>query len=102
MAQQIKTKVEVAGKELSFFSSLRIDQYIDWHHSFELRVPVEELEGKNNHFIGASADMIGKEMKVNVQSKFGDQGKAFFKGIITEIFFSKHHGYIQGHHYKRT
>ena len=78
---------------ISPFSQLVISQHVDWHHSFELRVPVKTLEKAQGTFISDSRDLIGKPIKVGIKSQIDKQEvENFFRGIITEVSISKYLG----------
>lgn len=89
----VQIELEKGGMSISPFSQLVITQHMDWHHSFELRVPVKSLEKAQGTFISESRDLIGKPLKVGIKSQIDKQEvESFFKGIITEISISKHVG----------
>lgn len=91
MSRQVQTKIEIDGAELSEFTALTINQYVNQHHYFELRLPLRALEGgKNPMFIQKSYKKIGKEIKVEIAAKTGQtSGGMFFKGLITGINFGR-------------
>ncbi|MGB0931403.1 MAG: type VI secretion system Vgr family protein [Chitinophagales bacterium] len=95
MARQVNVKIELNGKSIRYFTKLRINQSLQWHHSFELQVPIDVIEGKNKTFINSSKNFIGKEIKVTIASKTNiGAPDSYFKGIITELYFSRRHGHV--------
>ncbi|MEL6671118.1 MAG: type VI secretion system tip protein VgrG [Bacteroidota bacterium] len=89
----VQIELEKGGMSISPFSQLVISQHIDWHHSFELRVPVKTLEKAQGTFIADSRDLIGKPIKVGITSQIDKKEvENFFRGIITEVSISKYLG----------
>ena len=91
---QVQIELEEGGKILSPFSQLVILQHLDWHHSFEIRLPMRVFTGDADSFAAACEKIIGKPLKIGLQSLTGDKESDdnFFKGIITDISMSRSHG----------
>jgi type VI secretion system secreted protein VgrG len=91
MAQQLKTKLELeSGKKITHFKSLVLNQDLFHHHHFELTVPFNELEKKDEIFFQQShKDVCGKTISISFES-FDDKTSFDFRftGIITEIMLS--------------
>jgi type VI secretion system secreted protein VgrG len=91
MAQQVRTKLELeSGKKIARFKDLVLIQDLFRHHRFELTVPFNELENKDEIFFRNShKDVCGKTISIAFES--GAKKTQFdfrFKGIITEIKLS--------------
>lgn len=92
MAQQVTIKMEVDGKALSHYSSVKIWQNLFEHHEFEIIVPFESLEKEDEHFFKDSHGICGKSISITFdpvfQDVFGSSKNKFdfvFKGVITSI-----------------
>lgn len=91
MAQQVKANIELdQSKKLSHYQSLEIRQDLFGHHSFEIKVPLEMLEDKDETFFNKShKDVCGKAITVSFEPVLKKGSFDFkFKGIITEILLS--------------
>jgi len=82
-------KIDLQGVEpVTIVSQLIISQNIDHHHYFEVHIPAEALEGKDEPMISKTKSQIGNSIAIH----FGDN---LFKGIITHVSISKY-GNAQG------
>src|ERR1700719_4490960 len=91
MSQQVRTKLELeTGKKIVRFKDLVIFQDLFRHHHFELTVPFNELEKKDEIFFQNShKDICGKTISISFESTSKKTTFDFqFKGIITEIILS--------------
>jgi type VI secretion system secreted protein VgrG len=91
MAQQVRTKLELeSGKKIARFNNLTVTQDLFRHHRFEITVPFNELEKKDEVFFQHShKDVCGKTISVSFESIDNKTSFDFrFKGIITEILLS--------------
>ena len=91
MAQQVRTKLELeSGKKIARYKKLTIVQDLFCHHRFELTVPFQELENKDEIFFQQShKDVCGKSLSISFESVTGNKPFGFrFRGIITEIMLS--------------
>src|ERR1700712_3292630 len=91
MAQQVKTKLELEnGNKIGHFKNLTMTQDLFRHHRFELTVPFNELEKKDEIFFRDShKNVCGKTLSISFESF--DENVSFdfrFKGIVTEITLS--------------
>jgi len=90
---QVQIELEEGGRVLSPFNSLVIVQHVDWHHSFELRLPMSAFTGNEDTFSDTCEKVIGKPIKIGLRAQNGSQqDDNFFKGIITDISMSRYHG----------
>jgi type VI secretion system secreted protein VgrG len=87
MAQQVKVNVQIGGKAITHFTSLRIDQSLFTHHTFEIVVPFEDLESKTDFFFkGAHQSLCGKAAEISFEPYFKDVIADFkFLGVVTEL-----------------
>ena len=91
MAQQIEVSIEIGGQPISPFSRLTISQRIDWHHHFEIVIPLDAFQGTNQTALNQAKDFITKEVIISMKPKiFIKQEKNIFKGLITEVSMSRH------------
>lgn len=91
MSQQVRTKLELeTGKKIVRFKDLVIFQDLFRHHHFELTVPFNELEKKDEIFFQNShKDICGKTISISFESTSKKTTFDFqFRGIITEIILS--------------
>ncbi len=90
---QVQIELEEGGRILAPFNNLVITQHIDWHHNFELRLPMSAFTGKEDTFADTCEKVIGKPLKIGLRAQNGSQqDDNFFKGIITNISMSRFHG----------
>ncbi|HYV92789.1 MAG TPA: phage baseplate assembly protein V [Chitinophagales bacterium] len=88
-SQDSTVKIEFEnGDSVKIVSQLVVNQSIDQHHSFEIRVPAEVLEGKDEPMFESTKDNIGKIVKIQIAD-------TYFKGIISQVSVSKY-GNSQG------
>ncbi|AUD01102.1 type VI secretion system Vgr family protein [Spirosoma pollinicola] len=88
MARQVKVQIELeGGKELKHYTHLRIHQYLNTHHAFEIGVPFSVLEDSSEHFFHqAHQDVCGKTITLSFSPASDKDSFNFtFKGIVTEI-----------------
>ncbi|CCH54947.1 rhs element Vgr protein [Fibrisoma limi BUZ 3] len=87
MAQQVTVNVSVGGTAIKHFTHLRIDQSMFTHHTFEIVVPIEDLEGKGAFFFqSAHQRLCGKDITISFKPFFKNVPHDFeFKGIVTEL-----------------
>ena len=77
MAQLVSTKLELENnKKITRFKSLVITQDLFRHHRFEMTVPFNELESKDDIFFQHShKDVCGKSLQVSFETV--DKKKSF-------------------------
>lgn len=91
MAQLIKANIELEnGNKLTHYQSLDINQDLFGHHRFEISVPIEMLENKDEIFFNKShKEVCGKQINISFEPVLKEGSFDFqFKGIITEISLS--------------
>ncbi len=76
-----KTNIVLGSKKVDPYH-VSIQQRFDWHHSFEIVVSAEKVEGKNSLTIDNSIEYVGQTASISIQSA-GNELK--FNGIITTV-----------------
>jgi uncharacterized protein involved in type VI secretion and phage assembly len=82
-------QIEIGGKRVEIFSRVNIQQWIDRHHTFELNVPIEQVEGAGAMKINQSKEFISKEVLITIKYREGGGTSFVFRGFITQLFLSK-------------
>jgi|JI9StandDraft_2_1071091.scaffolds.fasta_scaffold12942_3 type VI secretion system secreted protein VgrG len=86
-------EIEIEGfKKLENASSLVITQRIDWHHTFEIKIPLEAIEGERSITLSAGQDFIGKGIKIALKTQQRSTQLNFFKGVVTNVNLSRYGG----------
>ena len=87
MAQQVNVSVTIGGTSIKHFTSLRVDQSLFTHHTFEIVVPYEDLDDKNELFFkSAHHKLVGQGAEISISSYYKlVPGKFAFKGVVTEL-----------------
>lgn len=94
MARLVRLRIEIeGGRTLTHHEGLTIRQPLYGHHSFSLKVPLEILEGNDEHSFSRSPnELLGKNITFSFDAgdaytdSDSEQSYAFvFKGIITEL-----------------
>ncbi len=87
MAQQVIVEVSIGGTQIKNFTSLRVDQSLFTHHTFEMVVPYEDLDDKNELFFKtAHQKLVGQEAQISIGPYYKKvPGKFTFKGVVTEL-----------------
>ncbi|OQP65390.1 hypothetical protein A3860_17140 [Niastella vici] len=92
MARAVETILEIDGREIKDFISLKLSQGIYAHHEFRLECFAEAL-GKDMHSVfNESADLMGASIKVQVTS-VQEQSSLSFSGVITEVAVGSENGH---------
>lgn len=94
MAKKAIAAIEIdGGQEITRYTQLQIRQQLFGHHEFSLQVPIETLEGEGNYTFGKSKEIIGKTIKIVLESDQIVGAKSPpFTGIITNIGFVRSFG----------
>ncbi len=87
MAQQVNVSVSIGGTTIRHFTSLRVDQSLHTHHTFEIVVPYEDIDDKNELFFKtAHQKLVGQQTEISITPYYKKvPGKFSFKGIVTEL-----------------
>jgi len=83
LAQNIAVSIEIKAKNISPVSSVSIRQRIDWHHDFEVKIPVDNNKSDHKKVIDKCKDFIGE--KISIKFKKGSSDQNLFEGLITDI-----------------
>ena len=89
MSNLTTVRIEIGGKQVPIFSRVSIRQWIDQHHTFELTVPIEEVEGEGGMTINKSKEFIGQTARVTIKYQQGAGDSFVFKGFVTQLSLSK-------------
>lgn len=89
----VKAEVELDGSHIvTPISSLKLNQYSNWHHSFEVRASLDTIEERQQISFNRTHEFIGKMAKIAFKTQDGNKQYALFKGIITEVNLSRYGG----------
>ncbi len=80
-----KSNIVLGGKKIDPYH-VSIQQKSDWHHSFEIAVSSEKIEGKNSLSIDKSITYVGQPAEISIQSA-GNELR--FKGVITTVHLDR-------------
>lgn len=91
MDTKINVDINIDGNAIEHFSSFTLDQKFNEHHTFQLRLNHDQIEGTNNVTIEKSKDFIGKNLTI----QFGVDGgtENVFTGKITKVEIAQTHGF---------
>ncbi|UHG92602.1 type VI secretion system Vgr family protein [Spirosoma oryzicola] len=89
MSNLSSVQIDIGGKRIDLFSRVRISQWIDRHHTFELYVPIEQVEGAGAMKINQSKEFISKEILITIKYRQGGGSPFVFRGFITQLYLSK-------------
>lgn len=84
MAQFVVTGIEINGKPLKQFSSLKLSQEISAHHTFSLACPSEAVDGAKGAVFEKSKDWVGASILIQVNA-IGGKGNLEFAGLVTQV-----------------
>ncbi|MBC8153831.1 MAG: type VI secretion system tip protein VgrG [Bacteroidetes bacterium] len=87
MAQQVEVNVQIGGTRIKHFTSLTIHQSLHTHHTFDIVVPLEDLEDKNEFFFkNAHQALCGQMATISFTPKYKLVAADFrFLGVVTEL-----------------
>lgn len=96
MAKKAIAKIEVDGKEdkgLAMYSRISVRQRLFQEMELEICVPIESVEGRGSNVFKKSKDLIGKPVKISLESEqITNVQSQLFSGIITSLSLSRSHG----------
>ncbi len=96
METHVRTNIELDGsKKITVFKELNLHQDSNLHHSFDLRLPLQDIEGNKIVNLEKSKDFIGKPIKIEILPELNSkQTEQFnqFNGIVTDIKISRYGG----------
>ena len=93
MAQFVKIKISIDGKEIEQISSFSLTQSIFNHHTFRVVCPTEGIDGTSGKIFNASKDMIGSAISIQVDP-VDNEGSLKFSGVITQLEATRHSGHV--------
>ena len=93
METHVKTTIEIDGKQLDGFKGIRISQSYRSHHSFEIVVPAEVIEGHDANNIFQGKELIGKSLKIDISPEENSKRTGQlnqFNGLVTNVGILRH------------
>jgi len=86
LAQNVQLTVKIGGK-VYLASYCSINQRIDWHHNFQVILPVDGMSESNSIILNQAKDFIGKRIEIafKIKKPVESNVQNEFYGIITEI-----------------
>lgn len=81
----------IEGKEISYFTDLKLKQLINSHHQFEINIPHAAIEKPLAYTFENSQEWLGKVVHI----KFNNQNN--FLGVITKVRFKQEMGHSGNH-----
>lgn len=83
--------ISIDQAPITHFSRFTLDQQFNEHHTFQLHINHDQIEGTSSITLAKSKDFIGKNLTV----QFGILGEAsnIFTGIITKVDIAQTHGF---------
>lgn len=91
MSQHVKLTVKIGGKTISPISYCSISQRIDWHHSFEILLPIDGFTRKHSTVLNQAKDFVGQKIELSFKIKIPkeDDKQNEFYGIVTEVSLNR-------------
>lgn len=91
MENKVSVNINIEGTEINHFSTFKLIQRFNEHHSFELRVDYDQIETLGSLSLDKSKDFVGKNLTVEFGST-GSDGQTF-TGKITRVEFGHSSGF---------
>ena len=91
MENKVSVSINIEGTEISHFSTFKLIQRFNEHHSFELRIDYDQVETLGTLSLDKSKDFVGKNITAEFGTALGDG--QLFTGKITRVEFSHSSGY---------
>lgn len=91
----VKVEVELDGqKKLTTHAHITVVQRHDWHHTFEIGLPLADLEGGETGGFTKTKNYVGKVVKISWGDPRENSSETYnqFNGIMTDISVSRHSG----------
>jgi type VI secretion system secreted protein VgrG len=91
MVNKLNIDISIEEVPILHFSRFTLDQRFSEHHTFELRINHDQVEGTNGITLAKSKDFIGKSLT----AQFGliERSGNIFTGIITKVEIAQTHGF---------
>ncbi|WP_316833844.1 type VI secretion system Vgr family protein [Pedobacter nutrimenti] len=91
MVNKLNIDISIEEVPVLHFSRFTLDQRFGEHHTFELRINHDQVEGTNGITLAKSKDFIGKSLT----AQFGliECSGNIFTGIITKVEIAQTHGF---------
>jgi len=87
LAQNVHVSIEINGSKISPINSVSIIQRIDWHHHFEIQVPVNVHKHDHQTIMDRCKDYIGNKVSINFETEAlkKKMPSNLFEGLITDV-----------------
>lgn len=91
MPQHVQIDVKIGGNKVPHLSYCFVNQFIDWHHQFEIAFIVDFYKEKYNTVLNKIKDFIGKKVEIAFKINGSKEGNVQneFIGIVTEVRLSR-------------
>jgi type VI secretion system secreted protein VgrG len=91
MENKVSVSINIEGTDITHFSTFKLVQRFNEHHSFELRVDYDQVETLGTISLDKSKDFIGRSITVEFGTAQSD-GQIFI-GKVTRVEFLHSNGY---------
>lgn len=92
MAQTVETIIEIDSIKIKQFSSLKLSQELNAHHTFRLVCPVEAFAQNADNIFTASKSLIGAPLVIHVTS-VQERSNLLFSGLVTQVEVASNNGH---------
>ena len=99
MSLNTQTSVSIGGHQFQYFHSLKLEQSVDGHHTFEILISYDWLAKLGKGIFASSREFLGKEVRIVIQAVEHTAGfkETTFSGLVTAVNAGKEgdgtHGY---------
>lgn len=93
METHVKSTIEIGGKRLGGFKDIRIAQSYYGHHTFEIIVPSDVIQGVDSNNIFQGKELVGKPLKIDISPEDNSKRSGQFNqfnGLITNVAILRH------------
>lgn len=91
MVNKLIVDISIEHLSVTHFSRFSLDQRFNEHHTFELHINHDQMEGTNSMTLAKSKDFIGKSL--TAQFSVLEDTPNIFTGIITKVEIAQTHGF---------
>jgi len=91
MENKVSVSINIEGTDITHFSTFKLVQRFNEHHSFELRVDYDQVETLGTISLDKSKDFIGQSITVEFGTAQSDG--QIFVGKVTRVEFLHSNGY---------
>lgn len=91
MENKVNVSINIEGTDITHFSTFKLVQRFNEHHSFELRFDYDQIETLGTLSLDKSKNFVGKNISISFGSVPGQE--QIFIGKITRVEFAHSNGY---------